>query len=355
MNKSFYVGTKSIGGDAPCFVIAEAGVNHNGDMRIAYDLIDAAIEAKADAVKFQTFKVAQLVASGTPKAAYQAGTTSADESQDDMLRKLELSYHQFQELEAYCHERGIAFISTPFDHESVDFLGLLGVPAFKVPSGEITNLPLLAHIARMGKPVILSTGMSYLSEVERAIRTINDAGNDQIAVLHCVSNYPTAPEDANLNAMLTMRQAFNVPVGFSDHTMGLEIPIAAVALGAKVIEKHFTLDRGMPGPDHRASLEPGELTQLVQDIRAVEKALGDGIKQPKPCEADTRQVIRRSVCLRVSLEAGSIITENDLIALRPATGIPIDQYELVVGRTLHKAVSARVPLQWSDFNATAAD
>jgi N-acetylneuraminate synthase/N,N'-diacetyllegionaminate synthase len=344
------IGGKTIGGDAPCFIIAEAGVNHNGDMALARKLIDVAVDAGADAVKFQTFKVDMLTSPNTPKATYQVGTTGSDESQDDMLRKLELSYEDFRALEAYCQERGIAFISTPFDHDSVDFLGSLGVPAFKVPSGETTNLPLLAHIARMGKPVILSTGMSYLSEVERAIRTMNDAGNHEIAVLHCVSNYPTAPEDVNLRAMHTIASAFGVPVGFSDHTMGVEIPIAAVALGAKVIEKHFTLDRNMPGPDHRASLEPDELAQLVRDVRAVEKAIGDGIKRPKPCEMDTRAVARRSICLRNGLQPGETIAEQDLIALRPAGGIPPDQYDLVVGRRLRHAVSPHIALKWEDID-----
>jgi N-acetylneuraminate synthase/N,N'-diacetyllegionaminate synthase len=300
-------------------------------------------------VKFQTFDVDLLTTSDAPQAEYQTANTGSDQSQKEMLHKLQLTHDQFKGLEAYCRERGIVFISTPFDHESADFLDELGVPAFKIPSGETTNLPFIDHIARKGKPVILSTGMSYLSEVERAVRTVRDAGNDQLVVLHCVSNYPTAPSEVNLKAMHTMAQAFDVPVGFSDHTMGIEIPIAAVALGACVIEKHFTLDRDMPGPDHKASLEPDELAQLVRDIRSVEKAVGNGIKQPTESEASTKAVIRRSICLRQPVEAGVTIEQCHLIALRPEGGIPPDQFDMVLGRKARRAIPAGARLEWGDI------
>jgi N,N'-diacetyllegionaminate synthase len=344
-----HIDGKVIGHGQPCFIIAEAGINHNGDVGLAKRLIDVAVDAGADAVKFQTFRVDLLTAPDAPKARYQATATGAGESQGDMLRKSELPPEAFAELDAYCHERGIIFISTPFDHESVEVLANLGVPAFKVPSGEVVNLPLLRHIASKGKPIILSTGMSYISEVERAIRAIHEAGNDQLVVLHCVSNYPAAPRDVNLRAMQTIAQAFQVPVGFSDHTLGIEIPLAAVAMGACVIEKHFTLDRAMPGPDHGASLEPHELRAMVTGIRKVEQALGDGIKQPADSEADTRQVARRSIYLRRPARVGAVLREDDLIALRPAGGIPPDQFDSVVGRKLRHAMPAGAVLAWRDL------
>ena len=347
--KRIEIAEKAIGDGFPCFIIAEAGVNHNGDLETAKRLVDVAADARADAVKFQTLYADRLVAPDAPKAAYQLETTDDQESQADMLRKLELPPEAFGELQTYCAERDIIFISTPFDHDSVDLLDELGVPAFKVPSGETVNLPFLRHIARKGKPVILSTGMSYLSEVERAIRTIHGAGNDQLVVLHCVSNYPTAPSDANLRAMQTMSQAFDVLVGFSDHTLGIEVPLAAVALGASVIEKHFTLDSDMPGPDHRASLEPDELKDLVNGIRTVEQALGNGIKEPSESEENTRMVARRSIYMGRAVEAGTVLREEDMIALRPAGGIPPDQFDFVVGRRLRRSLPAGVQLAWEDF------
>lgn len=340
---------RTVGHGYPCFVIAEAGVNHNGELDLAKRLVDIAVEAGADAVKFQTFRTDAVVAMDAPKARYQLETTDKDQSQADMIRKLELPAEAFAQLKSYCHERNIVFISTPFDEGSTDLLDGLGVPAFKVPSGETVNIPFLRHIARKGKPVILSTGMSYLGEVERAIRTIREAGNEQLVVLHCVSNYPASPVDVNLRAMRTMRQAFQVPVGFSDHTLGLEVPLAAVALGACVVEKHFTLDRNMPGPDHRASQEPDELKALVKSIRIVEAALGDGVKQPAESEENTKQMARRSLYMRRAVREGAVISEEDLIALRPAGGIPPDQFDLVVGRRLRSPVPAGTPLAWKDL------
>ena len=338
---------RAIGAGARCFIIAEAGVNHNGDVETAKRLVDVAVESGSDAVKFQTFSVDLLVAPDAPKAEYQRVTTGGEESQAEMIRKLELPDAAFRELEAYCEERGIIFLSSPFDHASVDLLDEIGVSAFKVPSGEIVNLPLLRHIAQKGKPVILSTGMSYLGEVERAIRTVREAGNEQLVVLHCISNYPTDASDVNLRAMETMSRAFGVRVGFSDHTLGINVPLAAVALGACLIEKHFTLDRNMAGPDHRASLEPEELKAMVQGIRTVEQALGDGIKEPAESEFNTRQVARRSIYLRTAADAGTVLREEDLVALRPTGGIPPDQFDFVIGRRLRRSLPAGTLLTWN--------
>ena len=338
-----------VGPGNPCFIIAEAGVNHNGDLDLAKQLVDAAAQANADAVKFQTFKAENLVSPQAPKAEYQVETTGAEHSQLDMIRNLEFSPEAFVELQAYSHERGIVFISTPFDHESVDLLASMNVPAFKIPSGETVNLPLIRHVASKGKPMILSTGMSYLGEVERAVHTIRETGNDKLVVLHCVSNYPASAQDVNLKAMGTIAQSFQVPVGYSDHTLGLEVPLAAVALGACVIEKHFTLDRNMPGPDHRASLEPDELTALVAGIRTVEQSLGSGEKKPAKSEMKNRQVIRRSVYLRRDVEAGSVLTEDDLILLRPADGIAPEHYDEVLGRQVRRALAKGTALSWNNL------
>jgi N,N'-diacetyllegionaminate synthase len=255
-----------IGPGAPCFIIAEAGVNHNGRMELAKALIDVAIEAGTDAVKFQTFRAEKLVSTTTPKAQYQINATGTHETQYEMLKRLELSYEQFAELYRYCEDRGVMFLSSPFDEESADFLEDLGVAAFKIGSGEITNLPLLAHVARTNRPILLSTGMSYLAEVDLAVRTILDTGNRNLALFHCTSDYPTKPQDVNLQVMHTLSLAFGLPVGYSDHTEGIEIALAAAALGAHMIEKHFTLDKSLTGPDHKASIDPTELGRLVTGI-----------------------------------------------------------------------------------------
>lgn len=340
---------RRVGPGQPCFIIAEAGVNHNGDPEAAKKLIDVAVESGADAVKFQTFKAERVISADAPKAGYQLESTDPGESQLDMIRKLELTDDHFRQLDAYCRERGIIFISTPFDHPSVDLLDSLGVPAFKVPSGETVNLPLLRHIASKQKPVILSTGMSTLGEVERAVNTIKQAGSGQLAVLHCVSNYPAAVADVNLMAMQTMGHAFQTPVGYSDHTLGIEIPIAAVALGACVIEKHFTLDKALPGPDHRASLEPDELAAMVRGIRNVQAAMGSGIKTPAESEENTRLVARRSLFLERDVIAGAVLRDTDLIALRPSGGIPPDQFDHVVGRRLRRSLNRGAQLGWEDL------
>ncbi len=343
------IGSLSIGPDYPCFIIAEAGVNHNGDLELARRLVDAAAEAGADAVKFQTFRADRLVSPTAPKAAYQRQTTDASESQLDMLRRLELSPAAHRELNDYCRQRGLIFLSTPFDEESADLLDELDVPAFKIGSGEVTNHPFLEYVARKGRPVILSTGMSYLSEVDEAVRVLRSAGCEQLILLHCVSNYPAAPADANLKAMQTLATAFDVPVGYSDHTPGIEVALAAVALGACVIEKHFTLDRNLPGPDHRASLEPHELRALIAGVRTVERALGDGTKRPVPAEADTRAVARRSLAARADIPAGVIVEAGILTALRPAGGIPPSLVRHVIGRRTRRPLNAGQFIDWSDL------
>lgn len=345
----FKIGGRMVGPGHPCFIIAEAGVNHNGDMDMARRLVDVAAQAGADAVKFQTFKSEKLVSLSTPKAGYQLQTTDATETQGEMLRKLELPPEDHMGLQAHCKEAGLLFISTPFDEDSADFLAELDVPAFKIPSGEVNNLPFLEHVARKGKPVILSTGMSYLSEVDEAIRTIRNAGCDELVVLHCVSNYPADPADVNLGAMNSMATALGVPVGYSDHTLGIQVPLAARALGACVIEKHFTLDRGLPGPDHPASLEPQELIDMVRGIRIVESALGHGRKEPADSEANSRQVVRRSLAAKVDIGPGEVLSPNLLTQLRPGTGIPPNFMDQVIGRTLRRALRSGELLDWSDL------
>ena len=330
---------REVGRERPCFIIAEAGVNHNGSLSAARQLIDVAVRAGADAVKFQTFKAERLATPDAPKAEYQLRSTGAAESQFEMLQRLELSEEAHQELMAYCQERGILFMSTPFDEGSADFLDELGVAVFKLPSGEITNLPFVEHVARKGKPLIVSTGMAYLNEVERAVRTIEMCANPSFILLHCVSNYPADHRDANLRAMQTMRESFNVAVGYSDHTLGVEVALAAVALGACVIEKHFTLSRDLPGPDHRASLEPDELAMMVRGIRTVEASLGHGRKEPAASEAEVAAVARRSLVAARDLDAGTELTERMIAVRRPGTGLPAAMLPEIVGRRL------RVPLR----------
>jgi N-acetylneuraminate synthase len=313
-------------GVVPCFVIAEAGVNHNGDVELAKRLVDIAVQANADAVKFQTFKADRVVGSG--------------ESQFDMLRRLELSETVHRDLFHYCLSKGILFLSTPFDEDSADFLDELGVRAFKIPSGEITNFPLLDHIARKRKPMIVSTGMSTLEEVRTAVNVLSEAGNRDITLLHCVSDYPANPIDANLKAMQTMAASFGFPVGYSDHTPGIDVALAAVALGATVIEKHFTLDRGLPGPDHSASLEPVELTALVRGIRNVEAALGHGRKEPVASEAKTAAIARRSLVAAQAIREGSILTADMLLIRRPGTGLPPSMLPSVIGRSVRQHIPA---------------
>lgn len=332
------------------FVIAEAGVNHNGSAALAVRLVDAAADAGADAVKFQTFKAETLATAAAPKAAYQRRGTARGESQLDMLRKLELSEEGHRRALARAKKRGIAFLSTPFDEASADFLSRLGVALFKLPSGEITNHPLLRHVARKRKPVILSTGMSTLAEVREAVAALRRAGCRRLTLLHCVSNYPAEPKDANLRAMKTMADAFKTPVGWSDHTPGAVVSIAAVALGAAVIEKHFTLDKRLPGPDHAMSLDPKELKAFVGALREAASALGDGIKAPRPCEAPIRLVARRSLVLKSPLAKGTVIAAAHLSSKRPGTGLPPSRLASVIGRRLKRSLPADRPLRAGDLS-----
>ncbi len=326
-----------------CFIIAEAGVNHNGSPELARQLIDAAADAGADAVKFQTFKAERLVTAQAPKADYQKRTSGAEESQLTMLQRLELSDPMHAELQRYSQARGLLFLSTPFDEISADFLDQLGLPLFKIPSGEITNLPFLRHLAAKGKPVILSTGMSTLAEVETALAALAGC---EVTLLHCVSNYPAQPADVNLRAMLTMRSAFSVAVGYSDHTLGSEIAIAAAALGAEVIEKHLTLDRTLPGPDHAASLEPQEFRAMVAAIRNVQAALGDGQKIPAASEAAMAAVARKSVIVVTDLAAGAVLDAAALAIRRPGTGLAPALLPQALGRRARHSIAAGTPLTW---------
>ena len=302
------------------YIIAEAGVNHNGDFNTACRLVDAAKEAGVDCIKFQTFKSGNLVSRNAQKAEYQKKNTD-DSSQQDMLKKLELSFEQFLGLKEYCDKVGLCFLSTPFDFESIDFLASIDMPFWKIPSGEITNLPYLIALAKTGKPVVMSTGMCDMSEIKAAIDLLKDNGTKKIKLLHCNTEYPTPFEDVNLLAMQTMRDAFGLEVGYSDHTKGIEVPVAAVALGATIIEKHFTLDRNMEGPDHKASLEPDELKAMVSSIRHIEQALGSGEKTPSPSERKNITVARKSIVAKSSIKAGDILTESNITVKRPGTGI----------------------------------
>lgn len=338
--RSLDVNGRSIGVDQPCFIIAEAGVNHNGCLDLARKLVDAAKAAGADAVKFQTFKAERIVAANAPKAEYQLENTDAAESQLEMLEQLELSEADHQQLAAHCHAQGIPFLSTPFDEASADLLSKISVPLFKIASGEITNLPFLAYVARLGQPMIVSTGMSSLREVEAAVRCIEANGNPAIALLHCVSNYPAAPRDVNLRAMQTLATEFQVPVGYSDHTAGSEVLLAAVALGACIIEKHLTLDRNLPGPDHRVSLEPFEFAQAVRGIRFVESSLGTGRKEPAASETNIAAVVRKSLVAARDLPAGTVLTPELVAIKRPGTGLPPVAMQQVIGRRVRVDLKA---------------
>jgi len=315
-------------------IIAEAGVNHNGDLALARQLIDVAAEAGADLVKFQTFSADRLVTTHAPKADYQIQTTDAGESQHAMIRRLELTRDMHEALIAYCRSREIRFFSTGFDPKSIDLLADLGLDCFKIPSGEITNLPYLRHVGRYGKPVILSTGMATLGEIEAALDVLEQAGTPRanITVLHCTTEYPTPMAEVNLRAMQIIHAAFGVTVGYSDHTAGIEVAIAAVAMGASVIEKHFTLDRNLPGPDHKASLEPGELKAMVSAIRNIEIALGDGIKRLTPSEARNKPIVRKSLVASQTIKEGEVFSAQNITTKRPGTGISPMRWDEVMGR-----------------------
>ena len=319
-------------------IIAEAGVNHNGSLKLARQLVAVAASSGADVVKFQTFVTEMGMVSTAPKADYQRKAYCSSKSQFDVCKTLELNRDMHLELIACCSEQGIDFLSTPFDHKSIDLLVELGLNRFKIPSGEITNLPYLRHIGSYGKPTIISTGMSTLEEISIALGLLEDAGTprDRITVLQCNTEYPTPIEDANLNAMITIRDSLGVRVGYSDHTLGTYVPIGAVAMGATIIEKHFTLDRTLPGPDHCASLEPDELHAMVQAIRNLERSLGDGIKQPTPSETKNITIVRKSIVAACDIKKGELLTEDNLAVKRPGTGISPMRWDEIVGHPAAK-------------------
>jgi len=318
------------------FIIAEAGVNHNGSIDIAKKLIDVAVQARCDCVKFQTFKAENVVTKYAQKAQYQKLTTEGSESQLDMIKKLELPYQSHYEIIEYCNKKNILFLSTPFDIESVEFLDSLGMSIFKIPSGEITNFPILRAIGATKKDVILSTGNSTIEEIEDAINVLKKYGTNKISLLHCNTEYPTPIEDVNLRAMITLKNKFNLDVGYSDHTNGFEVAIASVALGASIYEKHFTLDKTMEGPDHKASLEPHELIEIVKLIRNTEILLGSDKKTPSKSEIKNREIARKSIVAKKTIKKWDIFTEDNITTKRPATGISPMKWESIIGTTANK-------------------
>jgi len=331
------------------FIIAEAGVNHNGDKNLAVKLIDVAKECGADAVKFQTFKTEKVISKNTQMADYQKKNLGKEDSQIEMIKKLELSYKDFEDLKKYSDEEGIIFLSSPFDEESIEFLDNL-VPYYKIPSGEIVNYPYLKLIAEKNKPIIMSTGMANLSDVEKALDTIYSINQDaEIYLLHCTTNYPTPYEEVNLKAMITLKEAFKLPVGYSDHTLGIEVPIAAVAMGAQIIEKHFTLDRNLLGPDHKASLEPIELKAMVNAIRNIEKALGDGIKKPNKSEKEIEGVVRKKLIATRDIKSGETISEKDIAIKRSNIGLAPDFLEVIIGKKIIKNIKEDEGFTWEHF------
>ena len=335
---------------APCYIIAEIGVNHNGSVDLARQMIDAAVAARADAVKFQTFFAEDLVTKSARKADYQIANTENANSQYSMLKALELTEAQFAELKDHCDTVGIEFLSTPFSEAAADLLERVGVRAYKISSGDLTHLPMLRHIAAKGLPIILSTGMGTLSDIEEALAAITAMGNDKVSILHCVSNYPAAAEDCNLAAMDTIMQAFGLPVGWSDHTLGSAISWAAVARGARIIEKHITLDQSLPGPDHKASMEPRDFGDFVAGIRAIEAAVGTGRKYPSAAEQRTALVGRRSITTTRDLAAGTVVTDADIKIVRPGTGLMPRLLSTVIGARLTRNVAADTPLLAEDFH-----
>lgn len=328
------------------YIIAEAGVNHNGRLDLALKLCDAAKEAGVDAVKFQTWKTDNIVTASARQAAYQTENTGVEESQYDMLKKLELSYTQFEEIQQYCKMIGVDFLSTPDEEESLEFLmNTLHLPLVKIGSGEVTNIPYLRTIAAYHKPVILSTGMSTLAQVAVAYDTLLNAGTPSVSLLHCTTNYPCPYDEVNLRAMQTLKDAFKCQVGYSDHTMGTEIPVAAVIMGAEIIEKHFTLDRNMEGPDHKASLEPQELKLMVQQIRHIETALGDGIKRPNKSEAENAKVVQKSILAKKPILKGENLTEDKLTVKRTGEGISASLWDYIIGAPAVKDYNIDEPIK----------
>lgn len=348
MAQTIDIGGRVVGNDASVFIIAEAGVNHNGDIQLAKKLVDAAVEAGVDAVKFQTFKTEDLTTKSAEMAAYQVDNIGVSSSQFDMIRRLELDYDAFIELERYCKNKGILFLSTPHTLEAMKFLNSI-VPAFKVGSGDLTNLPFLKELADLRKPIILSTGMSTLNEVREAVTTILDRGNEDLVLLHCVTNYPAAIEDMNLRAIKTMQREFNLLVGFSDHSTDFTASLVAIALGSVILEKHFTLDRTLPGPDHKASLDPLQLREYVKSVREIESSLGDGVKKPALCEIPIKDVARKSLVASRDIDAGTAIEESMISIKRPGTGIPPKHLAELIGKRTKVAINNDTLLKWDMF------
>ncbi|MBC8500903.1 MAG: N-acetylneuraminate synthase [Nanoarchaeota archaeon] len=326
------IGNKIIGEKHACFIIAEAGVNHSGDIKIARRLIDAAAEARVDAVKFQTFKAEKLATRDAKQAEYQTKNIGKEETQFDMLKRLELKEEFHKPLKNYSEKKGLIFMSTPFDEDAIDFLDELGVEIFKAGSGELNNIPYLVKMAKKNKPMIISTGMSTMDEVKKAVEAIRNAGNDNFVFLHCTTNYPTPFEEVNLRAMETMRKKLSCLVGYSDHTEGLLVPLVAAAMGAVVIEKHFTLDRTMEGPDHKASLEPNELKEMVRQIRLIEEIRGSEKKELAPSEFSMSKTIRKSLVAKNDIKKGNVIKGEDIIIKRPGIGIMPERIDEVIGK-----------------------
>ena len=339
MAENIQIGNQTIGYGQPCFIIAEAGVNHNGDVIIAERMIEEAARAGANAVKFQAFVTEELITAEAPKANYQVETTGQAGNQHGMLKALELTPEQHLTLKAACDRVGVMYLCTPYDHGSADMLAHIGVHAYKIASTDTSNIPFLRHVGAKGIPVILSTGMSTLGEVEEAVAALEAGGaGGNIVILQCTSEYPAPVDEVNLRSIATLRQAFGYPAGFSDHTEGTAASAWAVALGACMIEKHFTLDRDMPGPDHRASIEPDELRQLVAAVRSLESALGDGVKRPSPSEQVNKPFMQKSLVTTADIPEGAVITAADLSCKRPATGLPPRDFDRVVGRKASKAL-----------------
>lgn len=332
------------------YIIAEAGVNHNGDINLAKKLVDIAKKAGCDCVKFQTFSADKIVTKQAEKAEYQKVNTKNNNSQYEMLKKLELSYEEFNELKKYCDEVEIDFLSTPFDEEATDLLEKIGVNAYKIPSGEITNKPLLQYIAKKNKKMFVSTGMCTLEEVQKAVTWLRDVGNEDIVLFHCTSNYPASYETVNMEAMLTLKREFGYPIGYSDHTKGIEISLMSVAYGATVVEKHFTYDRHADGPDHKASLEPDELIRMVEAIRHIESARGNGEKKPTEAELSTRNVARKSLVWSRQMAIGDIVKKDDIQCKRPGTGIEPEHLEALIGCKTIKVCNVDMLVQWDDFD-----
>jgi len=346
--KTIEVKNKLIGADNPCFIIAEAGVNHNGKLELAKKLVDAAKEAGADAVKFQTFKSEKIVTPEAEQAKYQIENIGKKESQLEMLKRLELFYSDFEKLKKYCDKKGIIFLSTPHScTKDVDLVAKL-CPAIKVGSGDLTNLPLLKYVAKKKLPIILSTGMATLKEVREAVEMILPI-NKKLILLHCTTNYPTALKEVNLKAMLTMKKEFNLPVGYSDHTLGILVPIMAVTMGASIIEKHFTLDKNLPGPDHKASLSPEELKEMIRNIRNTEIILGSGAKKPTKSEEKIKKVTRKSIVAKVNIPVGSKIIRKMLAIKRPGTGVEPKNLDRIIGKIARKYITADTLIKFKDL------